>query len=171
LAWRNRNSVALVETEKGNAPAPTVSNLVTWILLAACPSILMVADTSFLTENIAPVPMIWVAPLALYLLSFIICFEGSGWYKRKLFLPLLVISLFILAYLPTLGLNELPVMISTAVNLFSFFVVCMVCHGELASQQPNSRYLTTYYLMLAVGGVMGGFFVGIIAPYWFTVNY
>lgn len=131
----------------------------------------MVADTSFLTENIAPVPMIWVAPLALYLLSFIICFEGSGWYQRKLFLPLLVAALFILAYLPTLGLNELPVIISTGINLFSFFVICMVCHGELASQQPNSRYLTTYYLMLAVGGVMGGFFVGVIAPYWFTENY
>ena len=171
LAWRNRNSIALVEVEKESVPAPTALHLLTWILLAACPSILMVADTSFLTENIAPVPMIWVAPLALYLLSFIICFEGSGWYQRKLFLPLLVVSLFILAYLPTLGLNELPVMISTGVNLFSFFVVCMVCHGELAAQQPNSRYLTTYYLMLAVGGVMGGFFVGIIAPYWFTENY
>jgi spermidine synthase len=171
LAWRNRNSIALVEVEKEHVPAPTASRLFIWILLAACPSILMVADTSFLTENIAPVPMIWVAPLALYLLSFIICFEGSGWYKRKLFLPLLVAALFILAYLPTLGLNELPVVLSTGINLFSFFVVCMVCHGELASQQPNSRYLTTYYLMLAVGGVMGGFFVGIIAPYWFTENY
>ena len=171
LAWRNRNSIALVEAEKESVPAPTASRLMIWILLAACPSILMVADTSFLTENIAPVPMIWVAPLALYLLSFIICFEGSGWYQRKLFLPLLVAALFILAYLPTLGLNELPVILSTGINLFSFFVVCMVCHGELASQQPNSRYLTTYYLMLAVGGVMGGFFVGIIAPYWFTENY
>jgi spermidine synthase len=171
LAWRNRNSVALVEAEKELVPAPPASRLFIWILLAACPSILMVADTSFLTENIAPVPMIWVAPLALYLLSFIICFEGSGWYQRKLFLPLLVAALFILAYLPTLGLNELPVIISTGINLFSFFVICMVCHGELASQQPNSRYLTTYYLMLAVGGVMGGFFVGVIAPYWFTENY
>jgi spermidine synthase len=171
LAWRNRHSIALVEVEKEHVAAPTASRLFIWILLAACPSILMVADTSFLTENIAPVPMLWVAPLALYLLSFIICFESSGWYKRKIFLPLLVVSLFILAYLPTLGLNELPVVISTTINLFSFFVVCMVCHGELASQQPNSRYLTTYYLMLAVGGVMGGFFVGVIAPYWFTENY
>ena len=171
LAWRNRHSIALVEAEKEPVAAPTASRLFIWILLAACPSILMVADTSFLTENIAPVPMIWVAPLALYLLSFIICFEGSGWYRRKLFLPLLVAALFILAYLPTLGLNELPVIISTGINLFSFFVICMVCHGELASQQPNSRYLTTYYLMLAVGGVMGGFFVGVIAPYWFTENY
>ena len=171
LAWRNRHSIALVEVEKEHVAAPTAPRLFIWILLAACPSILMVADTSFLTENIAPVPMIWVAPLALYLLSFIICFENSGWYKRKVFLPLLVVSLFILAYLPTLGLNELPVVISASINLFSFFVVCMVCHGELASQQPNSRYLTTYYLMLAVGGVMGGFFVGVIAPYWFTENY
>jgi len=171
LAWRNRNSKPLVQTATDNSPAPKASQLFTWVLLAACPSILMVADTSFLTENIAPIPMIWVAPLALYLLSFIICFEGSGWYKRKLFLPLFLVALFALTYLPTMGLNELPVLVSMGINLFSFFIICMVCHGELAAQQPNSRYLTTYYLMLAVGGVMGGFFVGIIAPSWFTENY
>lgn len=171
LAWRNRNSKPLAQTATDHSPAPKASQLFTWILLAACPSILMVADTSFLTENIAPIPMIWVAPLALYLLSFIICFEGSGWYQRKLFLPLFLIALFALTYLPTLGLNELPVLVSMGINLFSFFIICMVCHGELAAQQPNSRYLTTYYLMLAVGGVMGGFFVGIIAPSWFTENY
>ena len=171
LAWRNRNSKPLVQTATDNSPAPKASQLLTWVLLAACPSILMVADTSFLTENIAPIPMIWVAPLALYLLSFIICFEGSGWYKRKIFLPLFLAALFALTYLPTMGLNELPVLVSMGINLFSFFIICMVCHGELAAQQPNSRYLTTYYLMLALGGVMGGFFVGIIAPSWFTENY
>lgn len=171
LAWRNRNSQPLVETETEPSTPPKASQLLTWILLAACPSILMVADTSFLTENIAPIPMIWVAPLALYLLSFIICFESSGWYQRKIFLPLFVVSLFVLSYLPTLGMNALPVLVSMGINLFAFFIVCMVCHGELATQQPNARYLTTYYLMLAVGGVMGGFFVGIIAPSWFTENY
>lgn len=131
----------------------------------------MVADTSFLTENIAPIPMIWVAPLALYLLSFIICFERDGWYQRKLFLPLLAVALFALSYLPTMGLNDLPIFVSMGINLAAFFIVCMVCHGELAMQQPSSQYLTIYYLMLAIGGVLGGFFVGVIAPYWFNDNY
>lgn len=171
LAWRNRNSETLVEVAKESSLHPKYSQLITWVLLAACPSILMVADTSFLTENIAPIPMIWVAPLALYLLSFIICFERDGWYQRKLFLPLFAVALFILAYLPTMGLNELPIFISMGINLVCFFIICMVCHGELAMQQPNSQYLTTYYLMLAIGGVLGGFFVGVIAPHWFNENY
>jgi SAM-dependent methyltransferase len=109
--------------------------------------------------------------LALYLLSFIICFERDGWYQRKLFLPLFAVALFVLAYLPTMGLNELPIFISMGINLVCFFIICMVCHGELAMQQPNSQYLTTYYLMLAIGGVLGGFFVGVIAPHWFNENY
>ena len=171
LAWRNRNSKALEEVEKNLSLPPKPSQLVNWVLLAACPSILMVADTSFLTENIAPIPMIWVAPLTLYLLSFIVCFERDGWYQRKLFLPLLAVALFVLAYLPTMGLDELPIFVSMGINLLSFFIVCMVCHGELAMQQPNSQFLTTYYLMLAVGGVLGVFFVGVIAPYWFNEDY
>jgi len=172
LAWRNRHGTPIqTSSEAMEAPPPVRSDLLTWVFLAACPSILMVADTSFLTENIAPIPLIWVAPLALYLLSFIFCFEGSGWYQRKIFLPLLVISLFVLAYLPTLGMNEFPTIISMGINLIAFFVVCMVCHGEIALQQPHSRYLTIYYLMLALGGFFGGLFVGVIAPYSFNGNY
>ena len=171
LAWRNRHSAIEIKEEVEHAPAPKQSDLLTWVVLAACPSILMVADTSFLTENIAPIPLIWVAPLALYLLSFIFCFEGSGWYQRKVFLPLLVISLFLLAYLPTLGMNTFPTFVSMGINLLAFFVVCMVCHGEIALQQPPSRYLTIYYLMLALGGFLGGLFVGVIAPYSFNGNY
>lgn len=171
LAWRNRHSTIETKNEEVSTMPPKRSDLITWVVLAACPSILMVADTSFLTENIAPIPLIWVAPLALYLLSFIFCFEGSGWYQRKPFLPLLVISLFVLAYLPTLGMNEFPTFVSMGINLLAFFVVCMVCHGEIALQQPNSRYLTIYYLMLALGGFFGGLFVGVIAPYSFNGNY
>ena len=131
----------------------------------------MVADTSFLTTNIAPIPMIWVAPLALYLLSFILSFERRSWYQRKVFLPLLVLGLGALAYLPTMGISEIPLYVSMAINLTAFFVACMVCHGELARLQPHPSHLTGYYLMLAVGGVVGGFFVGIIAPYFFNSNY
>ena len=180
LAWRGRGHVALAHGEGHSGPAAGTAQrgaAVTWgqrglwIALAACPSILMVADTSFLTENIAPIPMLWVGPLALYLLSFILCFESQGWYRRTLWLPLLVVALGLLAYLPTLGIGEWPIATTVGLNLGAFFVVCMVCHGELSKQQPTSENLTMYYLMLSVGGFLGGFFVGVIAPYGFDSNY
>lgn len=171
LAWRGRHGISLVLPSHDEAPAPRWRDRLLWAALAACPSILMVADTSFLTTNIAPIPMIWVAPLALYLLSFILSFERHGWYQRKVFLPLLVVGLGALAYLPTLGISALPIYLSMGINLAAFFVACMVCHGELARLQPHPSRLTGYYLMLAVGGVVGGFFVGVIAPYWFNSNY
>ena len=172
LAWRGRNSEPIVlHQEHQVVPPLRGGQMLLWAALAACPSILMVADTSFLSENIAPIPMLWVAPLALYLLSFILCFERHGWYRRRVFLPLLVLGLTALAWLPTLGLTALPIHISMAINLSAFFVACMVCHGELARRQPHIGHLTTYYLMLAVGGACGGFFVGVIAPYFFNSNY
>ena len=171
LAWRGRKGEALVFASHDGGAAPTWRNKLLWAALAACPSILMVADTSFLTTNIAPIPMIWVAPLALYLLSFILSYERRGWYRRTVFLPLFVVGLSALAYLPTMGLNELSIYVSMAINLSAFFVACMVCHGELSHLQPHPSHLTGYYLMLSVGGVVGGFFVGVIAPYWFNSNY
>lgn len=171
LAWRGRKGEPIAPQHHEEGPAPRWSDQLLWAALAACPSILMVADTSFLTTNIAPIPLLWVAPLAIYLLSFILSFERHGWYQRKIFLPLLVVGLGALAYLPTLGLSELPLYLSMTINLSAFFVACMVCHGELARLQPHPSHLTGYYLMLAVGGAMGGFFVGVIAPYWFNSNY
>ena len=171
LAWRGRKGTSIAPQAHHEGVAPRWTDKLLWAALAACPSILMVADTSFLTTNIAPIPMIWVAPLALYLLSFILSFERSGWYRRLIFLPLLVVSLAALAWLPTLGITEIPLYASMGINLTAFFVCCMVCHGELARLQPHPSHLTGYYLMLAVGGVVGGFFVGVIAPYCFNSNY
>ena len=171
LAWRGRKGTLIAPQAPHEGQPPRWTDKLLWAALAACPSILMVADTSFLTTNIAPIPLIWVAPLALYLLSFILSFERSGWYQRKVFLPLFVVSLGALAWLPTLGITEIPLYASMAINLTAFFVACMVCHGELARLQPHPSHLTGYYLMLAVGGVVGGFFVGVIAPYWFNSNY
>lgn len=171
LAWRGRKGVPIVVPLHAEGAAPVWTDKLLWASLAACPSILMVADTSFLTTNIAPIPMIWVAPLALYLLSFILSFERRGWYQRQIFLPLLVLGLGALAYLPTMGISDLPLAVSMVINLTAFFVACMVCHGELARLQPHPSHLTGYFLMLAVGGVVGGLFVGVIAPYWFNSNY
>lgn len=171
LAWRGRHGERMVVQRDDSAPVPRWTDKLLWAALAACPSILMVADTSYLTTNIAPIPMIWVAPLALYLLSFILSYERRGWYQRKVFLPLLVVGLGALAYLPTMGINDLPLALSMGINLTAFFAACMVCHGELARLQPHPTHLTGYYLMLSVGGVAGGFFVGVVAPYCFNSNY
>ncbi len=171
LAWRGRaGTVRRAAHPEASAPV-SYSTYLIWIALAACPSVVMIADTSFLTENVAPIPLLWVIPLALYLLSFILCFERKGWYQRRLFLPLLVAGIASMAYLPTLGMNALPLLTAIAINLLSFFVVCMVCHGELAALQPHPSRLTSYYLMLAVGGACGGLFVGLVAPYCFKSNY
>lgn len=171
LAWRGRRGEAIKSAHHEVGPAPGFSQMLLWAALAACPSILMVADTSYLTTNIAPIPLLWVAPLALYLLSFILSFEHQRWYRRRIYLPLLALGLFVLAYLPTLGINALPFAVSIGINLAAFFVACMVCHGELSRQQPHPSHLTGFYLMLAVGGAAGGFFVGVIAPAWFDSNY
>ena len=172
LAWHGRHGKQSILQHHGeDSPAPGFAVMVLWAALAACPSILMVADTSFLTENIAPIPLLWVVPLALYLVSFILSFEHPRWYQRWIYLPLLALGLSALAYLPTLGLNEFPLFVSMSINLAAFFVACMVCHGELSRLKPHASHLTSYYLMLAVGGALGGFFVGVIAPYWFNSNY
>ena len=171
LAWRGRTGVVSATKAAESSIATPFSLRLKWIALAGCPSILMIADTSFLTENIAPIPLLWVIPLALYLLSFILCFERVGWYRRVVFLPLLALGLGAMAYLPSLGVSALPVYLAMGINLSAFFVACMVCHGELAAIKPHPSQLTTYFLMLATGGALGGLFVGIVAPYCFNSNF
>jgi SAM-dependent methyltransferase len=103
-----------------------------------------------------------VLPLALYLLSFVLCFEASGWYRRWLFLPLLAAGFAAICVTLTRSNPSLW----TLIPLYSatLFVACMVCHGELARSKPHPRYLTGFYLMLALGGALGGVLVGLVAP-------
>lgn len=171
---KNDKAVHATQTQYSGLQAvqtPQSSQKTLWIFLAACPSVLMVANTSFLTENIAPIPLLWVAPLAVYLLSFILCFERQGVYRRFVWIPLGASSLALMAYLPTLGVSEWPFTVVIPINICAFFVICMVCHGELAMKKPASQHLTAFYLMLSIGGFLGGFFVGVIGPYFFNSNY
>ena len=148
----------------------SIRTRIVWVALAACPSMMLLAITSHLTENIAPVPLLWVIPLALYLLSFVICFGQRQIYDRRVFRPLLLLSLFALAGLPFL-VGQIPVIANLSIQLAALFVLCMVCHGELAMKQPHPEHLTSYYLLLATGGAMGGLFIGALAPYWFNDKY
>ena len=143
----------------------------TWIILAAAGSMLLLSTTNQLTENVAAVPLLWIVPLALYLVTFILCFESSRWYPRPLFQRLLAIALGAVGYASyDIRVGEtLPV----SIPLFAgaLFIGCMFCHGELAARKPSGEHLTSFYLMIALGGALGGIFVGLVAPVIFSGVY
>jgi len=141
-----------------------------WLLLPACASVLLLATTNKICQEVAVVPFLWVLPLALYLLSFIICFDSPRWYAR---LP------FILALTAAAGgigwalfkegsFVELPIKLQLGIYSAGLFICCMVCHGELYRLKPDPGHLTGFYLMIAAGGALGGFFVAVDAPLIFT---
>ena len=157
-------------------PAPHLADCLLWVALAACPSALLLAVTHHLTENIAAVPFLWVLPLSLYLLSFILCFDSDRWYRRRLFAPLAAISLPVSAWLISgteriSDLRLLDLKAIVALLAATTFVLFMVCHGELARRRPAPEHLTWFYLMIAAGGAVGGLFIAIAAPYLFNGLY
>lgn len=151
--------------EDGGRPAWREQLL--WVGLAACPSALLLAVTNHLSTNIAPIPLLWVAPLSLYLISLILCFDSDRWYNRNLWFPSMLIGLGAMSYyLHPDNSNE---EISKLVPIFvlGLFFACMACHGELAKRKPSPKYLTSFFLMLSVGGALGGLFVALFAPTFF----
>jgi len=163
-AWRSKDGVDLARADAGDAAAPALSEKFLWIGLAACASILLLAVTSHLTQNVAPIPLLWVVPLSLYLLSFILCFESDRLYPRWLFLPLLAVALGVFTWGITLYENNVPIKRLIPALCGALFVCCMVCHGELSRRRPHPRYLTQFYLMVSVGGALGGLFVAFVSP-------
>ncbi len=145
--------------------APSSGMMLLWIGLAGCASTLLLSVTTLLTQNIAPIPLLWVVPLSLYLLSFILCFDNDWFYNRIVFLPLLAGSLALFTYGNYAYENNIDVKRRLIPALCgALFVCCMVCHGELARAKPHPRYLTQFYLMVSVGGAAGGLFVALAAP-------
>lgn len=171
MSWRGRAAEVLLPPETAApAAAPGAGLMLIWIGLAASASTLLLAVTNHLSQNVAAIPFLWVLPLALYLLSFILCFDGDGWYKRDWFLRLLAVMLAGMAYALYSG-KDLPLTVSLPLFAIGLFVSCMVCHGELARLKPDPRYLTLFYLMVSIGGAIGGIFVGLIAPNVFSGYY
>ena len=161
LAWRSRNAETAMPPP-GESEPPTPGLRALWAALACCASVLLLAFTSHMTLNIAAIPFLWVVPLALYLLSFVLCFDASGWYRRWLFVPLLGAGLA--AVCVTLSKSNPSIWSLIPLYSATLFAACMVCHGELARSKPHPRYLTGFYLMLALGGALGGVLVGLVAP-------
>ena len=146
---------------------PKAADIALWFALAALATMILLAVSSHITQNIASIPFLWVLPLSLYLLTFVIAFEGrrgKGWYLRNnMMLPAMVLAAFMAWGLVT---DDGILAIDYAIPLYlaGMFLVCLFCHGELAHAKPQARYLTRFYFMIALGGAAGGLFVSTIAP-------
>ena len=167
-AWESlRHATSAPASSSGPArqtrPARTFSSLWLWLLLPGCGSALLLAVTNQICQDVTPVPLLWVGPMAVYLLTFILCFEGPRSYRRGLFLPVCLAALFALAWLLYYGcMQTFPVQVGG--YLAVLFVGCMVCHGELYRLRPGPERITAFYLCIAAGGALGGMFVAILAP-------
>jgi len=146
------------------APWP---DMLTWIALAACGSGLLAAATNEICQEVAPVPFLWVIPLAIYLATFVIVFALPGLYSRAAFGLLAAAAIPASCVLTVTG-TSLPLKTVTAVHLGTLFVCLMVAHGELARSRPGASRLTAFYLAVAAGGALGGVFVAIAAPRLFS---
>jgi spermidine synthase len=164
--WRSLQAVgrqagaAEAAGEGVHAPAPTRGRQLLWLVLAAMGSMMLLAITNHVTQNISSVPFLWVLPLSLYLITFILCFDHPRWYVRPLFVGALLVLVPVMAWLiPSLDLR-----LAAGTYFAGLFVACMFCHGELARLKPDPRYLTRFYLMLSLGGAVGAVLIAIVAP-------
>ncbi|MBV9190354.1 MAG: fused MFS/spermidine synthase [Betaproteobacteria bacterium] len=142
------------------ASPPALDHQLLWLGLAAMGSVMLLAVTNHITQNISSVPFLWVLPLALYLITFILAFDHPRWYVRPLFVVALLILVPAMAYyVPSLDLR-----VAAPLYLIGLFVTCMFCHGELAHSKPDPAHLTRFYLMISLGGALGAVLVAIVAP-------
>ncbi len=148
---------------------PPRRNFLFWISLAAIATALLMAVTNQITQEVAVIPFLWVLPLTIYLLTFILAFAGGKLYWRNVYL----VGFFILTLISGMLIN-LPVN-DIASQLFVFmlllFVCCMICHNELYALRPEAGYLPSFYLMVALGGALGGIFVALISPLLFSTGF
>ncbi len=165
VAWSSKPAIA---TEEPSAETrPTLWTILFWLGLSAAGSTILLATTNIVTQDVAVSPFLWIAPLALYLLTFVLAFDSDRWYPRRPF----AIAAGVLAPAAYAVVNAgvgISLSIQLGVYLGALFVTCMVCQGELRLARPDPRHLTTFYLTIAAGGVLGGVFVALIAPRVFT---
>jgi len=157
---------AVINSNRG----ATVTSISGWLVLSACGSALLLATTNQLSIDVAVVPFLWVLPLSIYLLSFILCFDSDRWYFRPLFfaaLPLVLMNTVRVLY-EGVYLDFTEQIVSYCATLF---VCCMCLHGELSKRKPDPAQLTLFYLYVSIGGVVGGAFVALFSPVFFSGFY
>jgi hypothetical protein len=158
-------------TAPAPTPAPGIFDACSWLALSAMASWLLLAITNHITQNIASIPFLWLAPLTLYLLTFILCFESDRWYRRSWLIGPLAVILGLCAW--GLQTTQVTLNLNVAIPLYliGLFASCMFLHGELARMRPAPGHLTLFYLMVSTGGALGGMFVGLVAPRIFPSSY
>ena len=153
----------------------TLLQRILWLALTAGASIILLATTNQVGEEVAVIPFLWVLPLCIYLLSFILCFSSRYLYNRPLFVVLGILGIYMvgrtmfqmLAMIEGSGYSA-PILQQITIYYVALFICCMLCHGELVRLRPHTRYLTQFYLSVSIGGALGGIFVGFIAPSFFN---
>ncbi|MFB3854082.1 MAG: fused MFS/spermidine synthase [Vicinamibacterales bacterium] len=151
----------------GNPGRVTARRRLNWVALSAVPSGLLLSVTSFVTRDLAPVPLLWILPLSLYLLTFVIAFGSMPSAVRKAAGFMLPVAIVTLAFLFVTSATE-PLSVIVPLHLAAFLVLALACHGALADDRPRARHLTEFYLWIAAGGLLGGAFVTLAAPVVFT---
>ncbi len=159
------------ETAPDTGPAPAPGDYAAWLLLSGMGAFMLLAVTNHITHDIASVPFLWILPLTLYLLTFILCFEGRGWYQRRIFIVPLAAIVCAMAWALHEERGIMEIKEAVPLSLVGLFVMCMFFHGELAARKPAPRYLTRFYLMVALGGALGGIAVGLVAVKLFNTYY
>jgi SAM-dependent methyltransferase len=158
-AWLSMNGFETESKPQASDAVPLKSQL-QWLGLAAMGSVMLLAVTNHITQNISSVPFLWVLPLALYLVSFILAFDHPRWYLRPAFIGALAVLVPLMAYaIPSLDLE-----LAAPLYFVGLFASCMFCHGELARLKPDPAHLTRFYLMISLGGALGAVLVAIVAP-------
>jgi len=182
-AWRCRQDVGTAADLASRVDAPAAQAVtptsvgggpMVWLGLSALGVVLLLATTNQLLQNVASVPFLWVLPLALYLFSFVIVFEGRGgrgWYDPRWGIPAALIAALLIGACLSLSNGLLDVSLAVPLYCVGLFLACVFCHGELAARKPAGADLTRFYLMMSVGGALGGIFVGIVAPRIFASLY
>jgi hypothetical protein len=151
----------------GDAPAPSWLLRARWIFLAAVPSGLLIAVTAHISTDVAAAPLLWVLPLSLYLLTWVLVFQSRPLLPHKWMLMAQPVAIAGVIVLLAVG-GEQNLVLTLGGHLLCFFVIAMACHGELARTRPPAKYLTGFYVALSFGGMVGGLFAGLIAPYAFS---
>ena len=168
LAWRS--AVPDAAAAPCEAPAPGRAELLHWLALSATGSVMLLAVTNHVTQNVAAIPLLWLAPLTLYLLSFILAFEGRM-YRSELFWAVCLAALLGMAWLLADADFQFDLPVQLGVFLPGLFVACLFCHGELYRLRPAPRHLTAFYLTVSAGGALGGLLVAVVAPLAFDGYY
>ena len=175
LAWSASSTHKEQETEEEQTLPPRRADYLLWLALSAAGSVILLAVTNHVTQNVAAIPLLWLAPLTLYLLTFILAFEGGllgfNLYRVEIFWSVVLVWLCGMAWLLVDTRYQFDLYIQIGMYLSGLFVACMFCHGELYRARPAARHLTVFYLTISAGGAIGGLLIAVVAPLAFNAHY